>query len=286
VPEIDLPGHTQAAVAAYPELGNDPANPPEVWTEFGVSPRVLNTADETVEFMRNVLTELVDVFPSEFIHLGGDEVPPTEWAASPAARERMAEQGITDPQDLLGWWIGELAEHLKGLGRRVVLWDELVEHGAPAGSTIMAWRDRDRVLAALRAGHDVIATPHTEVYLNYPQAAGPGEPLSIADGDDMNIDVTSLGRVYAYDPEPGEAAPEVASSGARVVGLQGNLWAEYAPSPERAEYDLMPRLAAVAEVAWGTAGERDDADLRARLVTHLARLDAAGIGYRPLDELT
>jgi hexosaminidase len=160
----------------------------------------------------------------------------------------------------------------------VVLWDELVEHGAPEGSTIMAWRDRVRVADALAAGHDVIATPHTDLYLNYPQAAGPGEPLSIADGENMHIGVTSLSQVYAYDPEPGEQA---GAGGGTVIGVQGNLWTEYAPTPERAEYDLMPRLAAVAEVAWGS--ERDEAGLRARLVTHLRRLDAAGIAYRPLD---
>jgi hexosaminidase len=237
---------------------------------------VLNTDSKTVDFMRGVLDELVDVFGSEYIHLGGDEVPAAEWSASPAAGDRMRQLGLSDPGDLLGWWITQLADHLKGLGRRVVLWDELVEHGAPPGATIMAWRGRERVAAALRAGHDVVATPHTDMYLNYPQAAGPGEPLSIADGDNADIGVTSLATTYAYDPEPAEPI----GTGARVIGVQGNLWTEYAPTPQRAEYDLMPRLAAVAEVAWGSP--RDEADLRERLVTHLRRLDAAGIGYRPL----
>jgi hexosaminidase len=275
VPEVDLPGHTQAAVAAYPELGNDPANPPEVHTRFGVSRRVLNTEESTVEFVQNVLDELMDVFPSPYIHLGGDEVPLDEWSASPAAQARIAELGLDGPGSVLGWWIGRVAEHVTSKGRVAVVWDELVGQ-APPGAVVMAWRARDRVVAALEAGHDVVATPNSDLYLNYPASLDPGEPLSIASHGLPGFGPTPLSKMYAYDPEPG-SEPE---NGARVIGVQGNLWTEYAPTPERAEYDLMPRLAAVAEVAWGSA--RDEAGLRERLVTHLRRLDAAGIGYRPL----
>jgi hexosaminidase len=139
----------------------------------------------------------------------------------------------------------------------------------------MAWRDRNRVIAALEAGHDVVATPHTDMYLNYPVSDDPGEPLSIASHGAPGFGPTPLSKMYAYDPEPGPI-----DGTARVIGVQGNLWTEYAASPERAEYDLLPRLAAVAEVAWGSP--RDEESLWARLVTHLRRLDAAGISYRPL----
>ena len=280
VPEIDLPGHTQAAIAAYPRLGNVPDRRLAVWTGFGISPHVLNVEDDTVQFVKHVLDELVDVFPSRYIHLGGDEVDAGEWASSESARARMAELGLEQPQDLLGWWMRRLSDHLESHGRTAVLWDELVGQGAPPGAVIMAWRNEDRVRAAVAAGHRVVATPHTSMYLNYPSSSAPGEPLSIADGvtSDPDIGVLPFARVYAYDPgayDPGILA------GAGVIGVQGSLWTEYAPTPGRAEYDLMPRLAAVAEVGWG--GPRDQADLQRRMVRHLQRMDAAGVGYRPLD---
>jgi hexosaminidase len=315
VPEIDLPGHTQAAIAAYPELGNNPDQQLEVWTEFGVSSRVLNVADSTVEFMCDVLDELLDVFPSPFIHLGGDEVPEREWAASAQAKARIASLGLRVPSDLLGWWIGRLSEHLEVRGRRPVLWDELIGQNTPENAVIMAWRGQDRVGEALAAGHDVVATPHTSMYLNYPASDRPGEPLSIRDGSSPDgFDVLSLDHVHGYEPQPeselgqqvkgqqaegqrAESQPEAelgqqakrqqakgqqSEGPARVIGVQANLWAEYAPTPSRAEYDLMPRLAAVAEVGWG-GGTRDSDDLRHRLIRHLQRMDAAGISYRPLD---
>jgi hexosaminidase len=260
VPEIDLPGHTQAAIAAYPELGNFPDRPVEVWTRFGVSERVLNASESTVRFFENVLDELLDVFPAPWIHLGGDEVPPAEWTGSP----RIAELGLREPGDLLGWWLGRLAARVTARGRRAVIWDEGVRQ-APDAVIVMAWRDENRVAAARAAGHDVVAAPHTSTYLNYPAAAGPDEPLSI--GSDGSHGPLPLAAVYAYDPGP-------------VLGVQGSLWTEYAPSVARAEYDLMPRLAAIAEVGWG--GPRDPAGLMNRLPEHLRRLDAAGIGYRPL----
>lgn len=143
----------------------------------------------------------------------------------------------------------------------------------------MAWRGQDRVNLALAAGHDVIATPHTLMYLNYPASRAPGEPLSIADGSTTDgVGAVALEDVYAYHPE---TSGPVQPGTARVMGAQGNLWTEYAPTAARAEYDLMPRLAAVAEVGWG--GPRDPADLRRRLVRHLERMDAGGISYRALD---
>jgi hexosaminidase len=226
---------------------------------------VLNAEESTVAFVANVLDELLDVFGSPYIHLGGDEVPSAEWAASPAARRRLSELGLAEPGDLLGWWLTRLAAHVTSRGRRAVIWDEGVPR-APADAVVMAWRDEKRVAAAREAGHDVVATPHTRTYLNYPAAAGPAEPLSI--GSDGSHGPLPLAAVRAYDPGP-------------VLGVQGSLWTEYAASPARAEYDLMPRLAAIAEVGWGAPG--DLAGLMSRLPEHVRRLDAAGIGYRPLD---
>jgi hexosaminidase len=230
--------------------------------------------------IRGVLDELMDVFPSPFIHLGGDEVPPGEWAASVGAQKRMAELGLTDPGDLLGWWIGCVTDHVRSRGRTAVVWDELVGSGVGSGAdgtVIMAWRGHERVAEALAAGHRVVASPHTSMYLNYPATDAPGEPLSIADGDSPEVVPISVESMYGYRPVPPDAGPEAD----RVIGVQANLWTEYAPTPQRAEYDLMPRLAAAAEVAWGTAGSLDE--FTERLRAHVRRLDAAGISYRPLD---
>jgi hexosaminidase len=277
VPEIDLPGHTQAAVAAYPELGNRPDLGAEVWTGFGVSRRILNVEDTTVAFFRDVVDELIDVFPSPWIHLGGDEVPPDEWAASGSARRRMAQQRLTRPEQLLGWWIDRMAAHVRSRGRRAVVWDELAGQ-VPPETIVMAWRGEDRVAEALRAGHDVIATPHTATYLNYPAAAGADEPLSIASRPSTVFHgPLSLARIHAYEPVPASRA--LSAPGPSVLGLQGNLWTEYAATPSRAEYDLMPRLAAIAEVGWGVQDGVEG--LESALSRHLRRLDAAGIGYRP-----
>ncbi|MFI5839917.1 beta-N-acetylhexosaminidase [Catenuloplanes sp. NPDC051500] len=278
VPEIDLPGHMQAAIAAYPRLGNDPANPPEVWTRFGVSPRVLNVADETVAFVKDVLDELMDVFPSPWIHLGGDEVPLDEWRASPAAARRIATEGLADAGDLLGWWLRQAAAHVTAHGRRPVLWDELVGQGAPADAIVMAWRGHDRIAEGLRDGHDVVATPHEHLYLDYPASDAPGEPLSIRSGYADGHGPTTLDHVYAYRPEPAGLPQDLPS---RVIGVQANLWSEYLPTPAGAEYHLLPRLAAVAEVAWGARS--DAATFHTRLATHVRRFDAAGLTYRPLD---
>ncbi|WP_018350847.1 beta-N-acetylhexosaminidase [Longispora albida] len=251
VPEIDLPGHTQAAIAAYPELGNRPEVQHEVMTRFGVSEHVLNAEESTVEFMCHVLDELVDVFGGPYVHLGGDEVPLAEWSAR-----------YENPERLLGWWISRLAAHLRTHGRRPIVWDELVGAGVPEDAIIMAWRGPERVGEALAAGHEVIAVPQSHMYLDHGESTAPGEPLSITGP-------LPLDRVYSYDPGPG------------VLGVQGNLWSEYLPTPERAQYNLLPRLAAVAEVAWGTAG--DAGEFRARLAGLLPRYEAAGWNYRPLD---
>jgi hexosaminidase len=262
MPEVDLPGHTQAAIAAYPELGNDPSRGLPVRTSWGISKHVLNVADGTVRFMRNVLDELVDVFPFAYVHIGGDEVPPNEWAASPAAGKRAADLGLERVGDLVGWWAGQLADHLAEHGRRAAVWDELLEHGAPAGALVFAWRGEDRVRAALAAGHEVIAAPYTHTYLDWAESDRPDEPLAIAG-------TLPLDRVYGYRPGP-------------ALGVQGQLWSEYLPRPELVEWRAFPRLAALAEVGWSPEPGRIAA-FRSRLGEHLCRLGRLGVGYRPPD---
>jgi len=262
MPEIDVPGHMQAAIAGYPHLGNDPGTPVEVRTAWGISTHILNVAEDTVSFVTDVLDEVVDVFPFGYVHLGRDEVPPDEWLASPAARERAAAAGLSTVDDLVGWWARRLADHLAARGRRTAFWDEVLDHGAPAGSLIFAWRDGSRVPAARDTGHEVVAVPQPYLYLDWAESEDPDEPLAI-------FAPLPLSQVYGYEPGP-------------VAGVQGQLWTEYLPTPELVEWRAYPRLAAVAEIGWSDPRPRDFAEFRARLAEHLARLDVLKVNYRPL----
>jgi hexosaminidase len=263
MPEIDAPGHMQAAIAAYPELGNVPGRQLPVRTTWGISAHVLNTADATVAFLRDVLDEVTDVFPFGYVHIGGDEVPPDEWAASPDAQRRATKAGLSTVDGLVGWWAGQLATHLAGLGRRAAVWDELLDHGAPDGALVFGWRDASRVTAAQAAGHDVVAVPQRYAYFDWAESADPEEPLAIRG-------TVPLSTVYGY--RPGE-----------VAGVQGQLWTEYLPTPQLVEYRAYPRLAGFAEVGWTPGEERDFDDFRTRLEGHLARLDVLNVSYRRLD---
>jgi hexosaminidase len=263
MPELDLPGHMQAAITAYPHLGNDPTRQLEVGTAWGISKHVLNCEPETVAFVKDILDELVDVFPFSMIHLGGDEVPPDEWLGSVAAKKTAIAAGLPGVEYLSGWWIRELSGHLAGYGRTVAGWDELVDAGVQRSATIFSWRDTSRVAAALDAGHPVVAVPETFTYLDWAETDAAGEPIAIPNG------LLPLSKVYSFDP--GE-----------TLGLQGQLWSEYIPTPELVEWRAFPRLAAIAEIGWSGAGG-DFAEFRDRLVGHLPRLDALGVHYRPLD---
>ncbi|MER7499351.1 beta-N-acetylhexosaminidase [Nonomuraea pusilla] len=262
VPEIEFPGHSQAAIAACPWLGHPGPAPVEVRASWGISTNVLNVSDRAVAFARDVLDELCEVFPSPYVHIGGDEVRGDEWASSEEAARRVAAEGLPGPAALHGWWGRVLAGHLRGLGRRAVAWDDMLDHDPPQDMVIMAWRGVDRVEAALRAGHDVVAAPHTHTYLDYAESDGPGEPVSIAGP-------LPLETVYGYD------------AGDRVLGVQAQLWGEYLPTRERFDYNAFPRLCAVAEAAWSRG--RDLGDFTRRLSAHLPLLDGLGVGYRRPD---
>jgi hexosaminidase len=268
VPEIDMPGHMQAAIAAYPELGNG-TEPVEVRCQWGISRNVLNLEDETLEFCRNVLDEVIDIFPGPYLHLGGDECPTQEWETSPRAQARMAELGLTDERYLQGWFTRQLAAHLADRDRTLVLWDEALESGAPADAVIMPWRNEVAGLYATSIGHRVVMAPQYWTYFDWAQAPGDEEPVAIHA-------TTSLRRVHAFDP-----APATMAARERVIGAQCQLWTEYVPTPERAEYQYFPRLCAFADSAWSGAGG-DYGQFESRLAEHLRWLDALGVNYRPL----
>jgi hexosaminidase len=219
-----------------------------------------------------VLDEVCDIFPSEVVCVGGDECLKDEWRASPVAQQRIVALGLGDEDGLQAWFVGQLADHLAGRGRRVSGWDEILDGGAPPGALIAAWRGFGATAKAARAGHDVIACPDSAAYLDYRQSEHPGEPIPVGT-------LLTLAEVYAFEPVPAELT---AAEAARVVGVQCNVWTEHPDSARALDYLVFPRLCAFAEVAWsGPGGEL--ADFEDRLRPHLARLDALGVEYRRPD---
>jgi hexosaminidase len=279
VPEIDMPGHMQAAIAAYPELGNrdafnDRKKPIKVRTRWGISRHVLNVDDATVEFCANVLDEVMDVFPSPYIHLGGDECPAAEWRDSDRARQRMRSLGLRAEAQLQGWFMAQVARRLAARGRRMVGWDEVIDAGGPPDAVIMAWR-KDGYMGrwAAELGHQVVMAPEYYVYLDWAHSDDKSEPLAIRGA-------TSVADVYTFDP-----VPRGLSEGARknIIGAQAQLWTEYVSDTEQAEYMYFPRLCAFAEVTWSPPGG-ELAEFEERLTRHLPRLDACQVNYRPPTE--
>ncbi|SNT22522.1 hexosaminidase [Streptosporangium subroseum] len=263
VPEIEMPGHAQAAIAAYPRLGNQPSRRLEVWDGWGVSEHVLNLDEATLRFCTDVLDEVVDLFPGRYVHVGGDECPPAEWERSETAQRRLRELGLPGAGAARAWFTGRMADHLTERGRRLVYWYE--KPGATPGTTAMTWLDEESGPRAATEGLDVVLTPHRRTYFDYPSdSPGPqGFALTLADA-------------YGFTP------PETpAGASGRILGVQCQLWTEYMPTPARVEYMAFPRLCAFAEVAWGTAG--DYPDFLGRLEAHLARLTARGVNVGPLN---
>jgi hexosaminidase len=300
VPEIEMPGHAQAAVAAYPELGNRPDRRLDVGTDWGVIPHVFNVEDGTIAFLQNVLDEVMALFPGPYIHVGGDECPKTEWAQSPAALARMKQLGLVAPtatlrdvqehrdaqgrpaehpalHGLQSWFIGRMDAYLARHGRRLIGWDEILEGGLAPGAAVMSWRGEAGGIKAAGAGHDVVMTPERETYFDFwqadPKSPGFREPMGVRD-------VTTLARVYAYDPLPA-ALPAVQAR--HVLGSQAQLWTEYMPTPRAVEYMAWPRLMALAEGLWTPQAGKDYAGFEARMPAALGRLRAQDVNYRPLE---
>ncbi|MEV6043648.1 beta-N-acetylhexosaminidase [Streptomyces xanthochromogenes] len=280
VPEIDLPGHSQAAIAAYPELGNtdviDTASL-SVWDTWGVNPNVLAPTDNTLRFYEGVLEEVLDLFPedvSPFIHIGGDECPKEQWQKSDVAQDRIRELGLGGENELQSWIIRHFDTWLSARGRRLIGWDEILEGGLAPGAAVSSWRGYGAGIAAAEAGHDVVMCPEQYVYLDHRQAPGADEPVPIGF-------VRTLEDVYRFEPVPPQLGPEAA---AHVLGTQANAWTEVMENQSRVDYQVFPRLAAFAEVAWSALpapAERDFADFERRMAAHYKRLDALGVDYRP-----
>ena len=272
VPEIDLPGHSQAAIAAYPKLGIDPDQELDVWTRWGINHNVLNGEQHTIDFYKDVLDELMDVFPSELIGLGGDECPKDGWQADPSTQALIEERGLGDEKGLQAWIIGALSDHVAERGRRVYGWDEMLEGPLRPGTVIASWRGMTGAVTAVKRGFEVVSCPDHTVYLDYRQSERPDEPIPVS------IPLT-VEDTYGFEPVPEGVTAEQA---ALVLGGQANVWTEHIDSPRMIDFYVFPRLCAIAEALW-TAGERDFAEFSDRLDEHLARLDALGVEYRHED---
>ncbi|MFG3119280.1 beta-N-acetylhexosaminidase [Streptomyces sp. NPDC048197] len=277
VPEIDVPGHSQAAIAAYPELGNTDVvdtTSLKVWDTWGVNPNVLAPTDTTLRFYEHVLEEVLELFPSRFVHIGGDECPKDQWRASATARARIAELSLAGEDELQSWFIRHFDRWLADRGRRLIGWDEILEGGLAEGAAVSSWRGYAGGVAAAKSGHDVVMCPEQQVYLDHRQDPSPDEPVPIGY-------VRTLEDVYRFEPVPPELTAEQA---AHVLGTQANAWTEVMDSQQRLDYQVFPRLAAFAEVAWShlpAPADRDHQDFLRRMAVHYGRLDALGVDYRP-----
>ncbi|MFH8935530.1 beta-N-acetylhexosaminidase [Streptomyces griseosporeus] len=269
VPEIEMPGHVRAALAAYPHLGNHPDRALDVWTRWGVCDSVLGVHDGVLDFVHAVLDEVMDVFPAPYIHLGGDECPATEWEQSPAARARAAAEGLSGPAGLHGWLLARAGAHLREHGRHPVAWAE-TGTALPPGFTAMSWREPAHAAEALRRGHDVVLTHHRTTYLDYAQDDRPGGPPA------QPGPVVDLRTVHRGDPDPVTSAP----GAGRVLGTQAQLWTEYAPTAADLDRLGYPRLCALADRAW--TGPTPWPDFTRRLAAHTRRLHALGVRHHTL----
>jgi hexosaminidase len=273
MPEIEMPGHAMAAIAAYPELGVT-GEPVSVANTWGVFSDILNADASTVQFMQNVLTEVLEIFPSRYIHIGGDEADKAKWKTSPRIQARIKELGVADEHGLQSWFIRQMDAFLTSRGRRLVGWDEILEGGLAENAVVMSWRGTQGGIEAARAGHDVVMAPTSHTYLDYYQSRDQTrEPLG-------GGGFLPLETVYAFEPIPAELEPQFAK---HVLGAQAQLWTEYMPDAKRVEYMAFPRLTALAEVVWTPAARKDYQDYLTRLARHLRRLQALDVNFRPLD---
>ena len=272
LPEIEMPGHAKAAVAAYPHLGCLDT-PVEVCTQWGVHETLFNIRPETLSFLQDVLEEVVALFPFEFVHIGGDEAVKTQWRGDADTQARMKALGVPDESHLQGWFIGQMAEFLQSRGKRLIGWDEILEGGLPSNASVMSWRGKTGAIEAAAKGHEAVMCTQEYYYFDYAQSRDPlEEPLSIGG-------CNTLRGVYESQPIPPELTEAQAG---HIIGIQGQLWTEYIASPSRLEYMAFPRVCALAEVAWSPAEGRDYANFRQRLARHLKRLDAQDVRYRAL----
>ncbi|TAE41595.1 MAG: beta-N-acetylhexosaminidase [Runella slithyformis] len=269
IPEIELPGHSVAALAAYPELSCDPTKKYEVLSVWGVSNDVFCPNEATFKFLEDVLTEVFALFPSKLVHIGGDECPKEAWKQSAFCQDLIKKLKLKDENDLQSYFVKRIEKFANSKGRNIIGWDEILEGGAAPNATIMSWRGTKGGIEAAQQKHNVIMSPTSHCYVNFYQANPANEPT--AQGGFLPIE-----QVYAYEPVPAELTPEERKY---IIGLQANLWTEYISTPQHAEYMAFPRTIALAEIGWIPQGPKNFEDFATRLKPHLKRLDYLKVNY-------
>lgn len=269
IPEIELPGHAQAALAAYPYLSCN-GGPFQVWTQWGVSENIFCAGNEkTFEFLEDVLDEVMDIFPSQYIHIGGDEAPKTRWNECPLCKQRMVDEHLEDANQLQSYFTQRIEKYLNKHGRMIIGWDEILEGGLAPGATVMSWRGTEGGIAAAQLNHPVIMTPGSFCYFDHYQADPAGEPFAIGG-------YNTLQNTYSFDPVPVELPTDKQKY---ILGAQGNVWTEYIHTSESVEYMAYPRAIALAEINWSPADSKDWERFIYSLEKHYNRLDRLGINY-------
>ena len=276
VPEIELPGHAVAALAAYPHLGCR-GEGYQVRRRWGIAKDIFCAGkDEVFAFLESVLDEVLALFPSEYIHIGGDEAPKDRWENCPACQARIKAEGLANEHELQSWFIRRIEGWLNARGRKLLGWDEILEGGLAPNATVMSWRGSDGGIQAASAGHDVVMTPNTYCYLDYYQSVDTdSEPLAIPA-------ILPLRQVWDYVVIPPQIPKDKRH---HILGGQANVWTEYMPASDHVEYMIFPRAIAIADVLWNHPEERDYGELVARLQRHFPSLEALGVNYRRLGEL-
>ena len=266
IPEIEMPGHSLAALAAYPELGCT-KGPYEVATRWGVFDDIYCTSDTTFAFLEDVLLEVMELFPSKYIHIGGDEAPKARWKECATCQATIKREGLADEHELQSYFIQRMEKFLNSHGRNIIGWDEILEGGLAPNATVMSWRGTEGGIAAAQQGHDAIMTPGSHCYFDHYQSKLKTEPLAIGG-------YLPLEKVYSYEP-----VPELLNTKdtLHILGTQGNVWTEYMETPEQVEYMILPRMAALSEVNW--ASDKNWELFQKKIAEHFKLYEHIGYNY-------
>jgi hexosaminidase len=274
VPEIEMPGHSLAALAAYPHLGCT-GGPYEVAKTWGVFDDVYCAGkDSTLLFLKDVLNEVVALFPGTYIHIGGDECPKKQWEKCPDCQNRIKTEELKNEFELQSWFIREIESYLLGQGKKLIGWDEILEGGLAPEATVMSWRGEKGGIAAAQMGHDVVMSPNDLCYFDHYQGPEESEPLAIGG-------FTSLKDVYGYQVIPSSLSKQEAK---HILGAQANVWTEYITTEEHLEYMILPRMSALAEVLWINTHQRDFETFQTRLSPWLWQMEQMGYNFRPIEK--
>jgi hexosaminidase len=268
IPEIEMPGHSVAAISAYPELGCT-GKQIDVATKWGIFDDIYCTKESTFKFLENVLDEVMELFPSKYIHIGGDEAPKTNWKSCPNCQKLIKKEGLKDEHGLQSYFITRMEKYINSKGKQIIGWDEILEGGLAPNATVMSWRGINGAVTAAKQHHDVILTPGSHCYFDHYQSTNENEPVAIGG-------FLPLEKVYSFNPIPAELTKEESKY---VLGAQGNVWTEYMQTEDKVEYMMFPRIVALSEVVWSKPENKDYESFKSRLIQYQKRLDMLDVNY-------